>query len=185
MKYVSPSQSERVIDDVVRGVSKTSPLVLIDVKSGLLCDEQKRSHTFKSGPEFKELHPSMMEKLDDEHIQRVVVEYFRYVMLPHIWQGKEPSFQDANLAGSVLRLDTSPLNEKLRTFCEVIGTEKYRWAWSDTCCIDKTISTVLNQSLTMMYKWYEAAASTFVFLDDVDSLLPLGSLADSRWMTRA
>ena len=78
-----------------------------------------------------------------------------------------------------------PLNEKLRQFCEVVRTENYRWAWSDTCCIDKTISTVLNQSLTMMYKWYEAAASTFVLLEDVDSLLALGSLTESRWMTRA
>ena len=159
--------------------------MLIDVKSGVLCDGQKRSHTFKSEPEFKELRSSMTERLDDERIQRVVVEYFRYVTLSHVWQGNEPSLQDVNLAGSVLQLDSSPLNGKLRRFCEVVSTEGYRWAWSDTCCIDKTISTVLNQSLTMMYKWYEAAAATFVFLDDVDSLLTLGSLTESKWMTRA
>ncbi|KAF8554956.1 hypothetical protein OG21DRAFT_1508243 [Imleria badia] len=184
-KYVSPSHSEKIIDNVVHGVSKTSPLVLIDVKSGLLCDGQKRWDTFKSEPEFKELRSSMTQKLDDERIQRVVVEYFRYVTLSHVWQGKEPSFQDVNLAGSVWQLDWSPLNEKLRQFCEVVRTERYRWAWSDTCCIDKTTSMVLNQSLTMMYKWYEAAASTFVYLEDVDSLLALGNLAGSRWMTRA
>ena len=159
--------------------------MLIDVKSGVLCDGPKRSHTFKSEPEFKELRSSMTEKLDDERIQRVVVEYFRYVTLSHVWRGKEPSFQDVNSVGSVLQLDSSPLNEKLRRFCEVVSTEGYRWAWSDTCCIDKTISTVLNQSLTMMYKWYEAAAATFVFLEDVDSLLALGSLTESKWMTRA
>ncbi|KAF8545550.1 hypothetical protein OG21DRAFT_1429098, partial [Imleria badia] len=127
----------------------------------------------------------MTEKLDDERIQRVVEEYFLYVMLSHVWQGKEPSFQDVNLAGSVSQLDSSPLNEKLRQFCEVVRTEGYRWAWSDTCCIDKTISTVLNQSLTMMYKWYEAAASTFVLLEDVDSPSALGNLTGGKWMTRA
>ncbi|KAF8554959.1 hypothetical protein OG21DRAFT_967167 [Imleria badia] len=184
-KYVSPSQSEKIIDNVVHGVSKTCPLVLIDVKRGLLCDDQKRSHTFKSEPEFNELRSSMTEELDDERIQRVVVKYFRYVTLSHVWQGKEPSFQDVNSAGSVLGLNSSPLNEKLRQFCEVVSKEGYRWAWSDTCCIDKTISTVLNQSLTMMYKWYEAAASTFVLLEDVDSPSALGNLTGSRWMTRA
>ncbi|KAF8557544.1 hypothetical protein OG21DRAFT_1482211, partial [Imleria badia] len=184
-KYVSLSRSEATIDKVVHGVSKIFPFVLIDVKSGLLCDGQKRAHTFKSEAQFKELLSSMTEKLDDERIQRVVVKYFRYVTLSHVWRGKEPSFLDVNLAGSVWELDSLPLNEKLRQFCEVARTEGYRWAWSDTCCIDKTISTVLNQSLTMMYKWYEAAASTFVYLEDVDSLLALGSLTDSRWMTRA
>ncbi|KAF8552374.1 hypothetical protein OG21DRAFT_1443645, partial [Imleria badia] len=184
-KYVSPSRSEATIDEVVRGVSEISPLVLIDVKSGVLCDGQKRTDTFKSEAQFKELLSSTTEKLDDERIQRVVAKYFRYVTLSHVWQGKEPSFQDVNLAGSVWELDSSPLNEKLRQFCEVVRTEGYRWAWCDTCCIDKTISMVLNQSLMMMYKWYEAAASTFVYLEDVDSLLALGSLRDSRWMTRA
>ncbi|KAF8554954.1 hypothetical protein OG21DRAFT_1439363 [Imleria badia] len=184
-KYVSPSQSERIINNIVRRVSNTSPLVLIDVKSGVLCDGQKRWDTFNSEQEFKELCSSMTEKLDDERIQRVVVEYFRYVTLSHVWQGKEPSFQDVNLADSVWQLDSSPLNEKLRQFCEVVHTEGYRWAWSDTCCIDKTISMVLNQSLTMMYTWYEAAASTFVYLEDVDALLALGNLTGSRWMTRA
>ncbi|KAF8557900.1 hypothetical protein OG21DRAFT_1494421 [Imleria badia] len=184
-KYVSPSQSEKIIDNVVRGVSKTSPLVLIDVTRGILCDGQKRSDTFKSEPEFKELRSSMTVELDDERIQRVVAEYFRYVTLSHVWQGEEPSFQDVNLAGSVLQLDSSPLNQKLRQFCEVVRMEGYRWAWSDTCCIDKTISTVLNESLTMMYKWYEAAASTFVLLEDVDSPSALGSLTGSKWMTRA
>ncbi|KAF8552461.1 hypothetical protein OG21DRAFT_1511487 [Imleria badia] len=184
-KYISPSQSETIIDNVVRGVSKTSPLVLIDVKSGLLCDGQRRSHTFKLEPEFKELRSSMTEESDDERIRRVVVAYFRYVTLSHVWQGQEPSFQDVNSAGSVWQLDSSPLNEKLLQFCEVVRTEGYRWAWSDTCCIDKTISTVLNQSLTMMYKWYEAAASTFVLLEDVDSPSALGNLTGSKWMTRA
>ncbi|KAF8551601.1 hypothetical protein OG21DRAFT_1605225, partial [Imleria badia] len=177
--------SERIVDNVVRGVSNTSPLVLIDAKRGLLCDGQKRLHTFKSEPEFKALCSSMTEELDDDHIQQVVVEYFRYVTLSHVWQGKEPSFQDVNLAGSVWQLESSRLNEKLRKFCEVVRTEGYRWAWSDTCCIDKTISIVLNQSLTMMYKWYEAAASTFVHLEDVDSLLAIGNLTGSEWMTRA
>ena len=182
---MSPSLLKTAIDDVIHGVFNISPLVLIDVKSGHLCDGLKRTNTFKSEPEFKELVSSMTKNLDNERIQQVVGEYFQYVMLSHVWEGREPSFQDVILASSVWELDSSPLNEKLRKFCKVVHTHGYRWAWSDTCCIDKAISTVLNQSLKMMYKWYEASAATFVFLVDVTSLSSLGGLLKSVWMTRA
>jgi hypothetical protein len=127
----------------------------------------------------------MTQELDNGRIQRVVAEYFQYVTFSHVWEGKEPSFQDVNMANSVWDLDSSPLNEKLRKFCEVVRAHGYRWAWSDTCCIDKTISTVLNQSLTMMYKWYEASAAMFVLLASAASPSALGDLTDSVWMTRA
>ena len=127
----------------------------------------------------------MTERLDHERIQRVVEEYFQYVTLSHVWGRKKALFQDVNLAGSVWQLGSSPGNEKLRKFCEVVRDDGYRWAWCDASCIDKTISTVLNQSLKMMYKWYEASAATFVHLGDVASPSALGNLTDSIWMTRA
>ncbi|KAN0084114.1 hypothetical protein V8E55_007618 [Tylopilus felleus] len=182
-KYNSSSLSEKFIDTVARGIVKVSPLVLIDVKSGSLCGGQDRMDIFMSEPEYKELMSSMTQDLDDRRTWLVVGKYFEYVTLSHVWQGKEPSFQDVNLTSSVWNLDSSPLNEKLRRFCEVVRADGYRWAWSDTCCIDKTISTVLNQSLKMMYKWYEASASTFVHLWSVES--PSSNIKKSRWMIRA
>ncbi|KAF8555510.1 hypothetical protein OG21DRAFT_897433 [Imleria badia] len=186
-KYVLPSQSETVIENIVRGVFKICPLVLIDVESGRLCNGLERMHTFKSESQFKELISSMTEVTDNGRILPVVVKYFQYVTFSHVWEGKEPSFQDVKLVYSVWDLDSSPLNEKLRNFCEVplVRKDGYRWAWSDTCCIDKTISTVLNQSLTMMYKWYEASAATLVLLANVTSPAALGGLTNSIWMTRA
>ena len=185
-EYVSPSRSGSAIDDVVRGALKVSPLVLIDIKNGRLCDGPERMRTFRLELKFKELVSSMTHGLDIGRIQRVVEEYFLYVTLSHVWQGEEPSFQDVNLAGSVWKLESSsPLNEKLRRFCEVARDDGYRWAWSDTACIDKTISTILNRSLMMMYKWYAASAATFVLLVDVDSPSALGNLLKSIWMTRA
>ncbi|KAF8556856.1 hypothetical protein OG21DRAFT_1482768 [Imleria badia] len=184
-KYMSPSRSETAIESLVREVSKICPIVLIDVESGRLCDEPQRLHTFKSKSQYKELVSSMTEQVDNERILRVVAKYFQYVTFSHVWEGKEPLFQDVNLVTSVWDLDSSPLNEKLKKFCKVVRKDGYRWAWSDTCCIDKTISMVLNESLTMMYKWYQASAATFVFLADVDSPSVLGKLTKSKWMTRA
>ena len=65
-KYVPPSRSETIIDNVISMVFRTSPLVQIDVKSGRLCDGPKRRDTFKSELQFKELVSSMAERLDDE-----------------------------------------------------------------------------------------------------------------------
>ena len=127
----------------------------------------------------------MTEELDDGQIQRVVAKYFQYVTFSHVWAGKEPSFQDVNLANSVWNLESSPLNKKLQKFCEVVREDGYRWAWADTCCIDKTISTVLNQSLTMMYKWFEASAATLALLASVTSPSAPGALRESVWMRRA
>ena len=178
-KYISPSLLETSIESIVLEVFRICPLVLIDVESGRLCNASERMRTFKLGLQFKELVSSMTEKLDDGRILRVVEKYFQYVTFSHVWEGKEPSFQDVHSVDSVWNLDSSPLNEKMKRFCEMVRKDGYRWAWSDTCCIDKTISTVLNQSLAMMYKWHEASAATLVLLTDVESPSALGDLTKS------
>ena len=185
-KHALPSQSATIIDDAIHGVLQTSPLVLIDIKSGHLCDGPKRVRIYKSEPGFEKLLSSTVKRSDSDGVQRAVKKYFEYVTLSHVWEGEEPLFQDVNNAGSVWNLDKSfSLNQKLRNFCEAVRADGYRWAWSDTCCIDKTINAVLNQSLKMMYKWYEASAATFVFLVDVTSSSVPGALLKSIWMTRA
>ena len=184
-KYISPFQSETTIEKTVREVFKTCPLVLIDVKSGRLCDGSAGMRIFKSTSQFKELMSSTTEMLDNTRIQRVVEEYFQYVMFSHVWAGEEPSFQDVNSDTSVWNLPSSPQNDKLKNFCWMVHKDGHRWAWSDTCCIDKRSSQVLSQSITMMYKWYEASVATFVHLADVDSSSTLGGLTNSVWMRRA
>ncbi|KAI6100861.1 hypothetical protein EV401DRAFT_1814681, partial [Pisolithus croceorrhizus] len=74
---------------------------------------------------------------------------------------------------------------KLRNLCKEARRRGHNWAWSDTCCIDKTTSSILNQSLTSMYKWYADSAATFVFLAGVAHPSKPGDLAGSVWMTRA
>ncbi|KAI6017267.1 hypothetical protein PISMIDRAFT_468426 [Pisolithus microcarpus 441] len=61
----------------------------------------------------------------------------------------------------------------------------YRWAWSDTCCIDKTTDRILNGSLTLMYKWYADSAATLVFLTGVTHPSQPRGLTCSKWITRA
>ena len=42
-QYVLPSSPVIIIDDAIRGVFDMSPLVLVDVKSGHLCNESGHS----------------------------------------------------------------------------------------------------------------------------------------------
>ncbi|KAI5981892.1 hypothetical protein F5J12DRAFT_916980 [Pisolithus orientalis] len=183
--YVSPSEAIAVIDCIVRETLKNCPLVVIHVASGCLCDVPERIRIFKADPSFKELVSSMTTDIDNERIRRVITGFFGYVMFSHAWQGNEPSFEDVNVVKSVWNLSDEPLNKKLRKFCEETRRLGYNWAWSDTCCIDKSTSSVLNQSLTSMYKWYASSAATLVFLAGVAHPSKPGDLTGSLWMTRA
>ena len=173
------------IDAAIHEIFKIYPLVLIDIKTGLLCDGPERTRVFKADPAFKELVSSMTEELDENCILQVVSGYFRYVTFSHTWEGKEPSFQEVNVVKSVWVLHPSPLNDKLRKFCEMVRDDGYRWAWSDTCCIDKSTSTLFSRSLASMYQWYEESAATLALLVGVPSPSLPSDLANSLWMTRA
>ncbi|KAI5982355.1 hypothetical protein EDC04DRAFT_3150893 [Pisolithus marmoratus] len=183
--YISPSETIAVINTTIGRILKSCPLVVIDVATGCLCDGQERIRVFKAGTTFKKLVSSMTRELDDERISRVVESFFAYVMFSHAWQGKEPLYQDVKEAKSVWDLPDTPLNDKLRNFCKEARRLGYNWAWSDSCCIDKTTSSILNQSLTSMYKWYADSAATIVFLTGVAHPTKPGDLTGSVWMTRA
>ena len=183
--YVSPSVTTATIDAAIHEIFKVCPHVLIDIKTGLLCDGPERTRVFKADPAFKELVSSTTEELDEDRILQAVSGYFRYVMFSHTWEGKEPSFEEVNVVKSVWVLHSSPLNDKLRNFCEMVRDDGYHWAWSDTCCINKSTSALLSQSLVSMYQWYEEAAATLALLVAVSSPSLPGELANSIWMTRA
>ncbi|KAI6030208.1 hypothetical protein EDC04DRAFT_3091788 [Pisolithus marmoratus] len=183
--YIPPSETIAAIDPIIREILKSCPLVVIDVVTGCLCDGPERMRIFKASPNFKELVSSMTRELDHERILRVVTNFFGYIMFSHAWQGNEPSFQDVNEAKSVQNLPDTPLNQKLCNFCKEARRLGHNWAWSDTCCIDKTTSSILNQSLTSMYKWYADSAATLVFLSGVVHPSKPGDLTRSLWMTRA
>ncbi|KAI6022110.1 hypothetical protein EDC04DRAFT_2607015 [Pisolithus marmoratus] len=183
--YIPPSETVAAIDHIVRATLESCPLVVIDVIRGHLCGGSERKRLFEDDPSFKELISCTTRKLDNERIKQVVARFFGYVMFSHTWQGEEPLFQDVNVGKSIWDLPDTPQNEKLRNFCKEARRLGHNWAWSDTCCIDKNTSTILNQSLTSMYRWYAESTATLVFLAGVAHPSKLGDLTRSHWMTRA
>ena len=188
--YTAPSEITAEINAVIPEISRLCPRILIHIEEGdgRLCDEHERIEMFRSGTLFKKIiSETAITKIDRAQIRQSVAKYFKWIMFSHTWEGREPTFKDVNLVDSVWKLDESSLNEKLRQFCRTAREDGHRWAWSDTCCIDKETSTTLDQSLVSMYSWYEKAAETLVYLADVLPSAEPGdfALTKSRWMTRA
>ncbi|KAI0831835.1 heterokaryon incompatibility protein-domain-containing protein [Trametes gibbosa] len=115
-----------------------------------------------------------------------------YVILSHVWGPDEQSF------GEVMAINLRPpqfdhpslprLSAKIRGFCAYALRRGYKWAWIDTCCIDKSSSAELSEALNSMYSWYAAADMCFAFLQDIrgdeDPRAPSSSFRFSAWFTR-
>jgi hypothetical protein len=122
-----------------------------------------------------------------------------YAILSHTWGDEEVAFQD------MADLDTARKKAgfaKINHCCRRALHEGWDWVWVDTCCIDKTSSAELSESINSMFLWYEAAEVCYVYLADVPPLssYPVPSVssyrldppkhrqrfdfARSRWFTR-
>ena len=168
----------------VKRTQLDAPPVLINTETGHLCDQHQRSDEFEGDPKFKELVASMTTGLDKSRITQTVQHYFQYATFSHTWEGAEPLFHDV-VHESIHKLAASPTVLKLTMFCATAREAGLRWAWSDTCCINKTDSSVLQESLTSMFQWYHQAALTVVHLKGVPSDSELGALERCLWNTRA
>ena len=157
--------------------------MLINTTTGRLCNRAEQGSAFESLPIFKELVSSMTTRIDYARIKREVRQYFQYVMLSHTWEDNEPLFEKV-IGIVVTDLEESLTNDKLRMFCEIVGKAGFNWAWSDTCCINKSDPSVLQEALVAMFKWYQGSAMMIVFLRGVRSSSQRGGLAGSKWNTR-
>ncbi|KAF8555027.1 hypothetical protein OG21DRAFT_963376 [Imleria badia] len=183
-QYISPSSTRATIRKIVQRTIRHSPRVLINTTTGRLHDKAEQAAAFEALPIFNELVSSMTTRIDYLRIKREVRQYFRYVMLSHKWKENEPLFQQV-IHIVVYDLDRSPTHDKLRTFCKIARDAEFHWAWSDTCCINKSDHFILQEALVAMFKWYQGSALMIVFLRGVHSSSRRGALGKSIWNTRA
>lgn len=84
----------------------------------------------------------------------------RYAILSHRWlDSGEPTYEEMK-AGTA----TGPGYKKLKNFCEQARKQNVEFAWSDTCCIDKSSSAELDESIRSMFRWYHNSAICVVHL---------------------
>lgn len=118
-----------------------------------------------------------------------------YAILSHTWGEDEVLFSDI-INGTARKRKAFPklLNTILQAKAECID-----WVWIDTCCIDKSSSAELQETINSMFKWYQGSDMCFAYLEDVKTLPDYDSwwkngerlnndfkkeFCASRWFTR-
>ncbi|KAG0694713.1 WD40-repeat-containing domain protein [Suillus ampliporus] len=117
-KYVgAPPETERLIWKVIDAQLEDTPLCLLNTLTGRLCNREAQINAFGTSAEYKQLW-SLPADLRMDRIKEVVGMYFRYVMLSHRWEGKEPLLQDIQ---DKVVYDLNALDgiAKLQSFCKI------------------------------------------------------------------
>ncbi|KAI8625332.1 heterokaryon incompatibility protein-domain-containing protein [Xylariaceae sp. FL1651] len=104
----------------------------------------------------------------------------KYAILSHTWEGQEVSFQEMQNPEAARKKNGY---QKIVQCCEIAKNEGLRWAWVDTCCIDKTSSAELSEAINSMFKWYEAATICYAYMSDIPYSFQTAWTA-SRWFER-
>jgi len=111
--------------------------------------------------------------------------HVKYAILSHRWLDEgEPTYEEVKRGIAAVRTGiaaVSPGYEKLRSFCEQARKYKVEFAWSDTCCIDKSSSTELDESIRSMFRWYRNSDVCIVYLAQSETIK---DILQDEWITR-
>lgn len=156
-----------------------------------LVDRNFVKEHFKSVPD-KIYREFCNERLVDREsrIRERVKETFKYAIFSHRWLFSEPSYQDMPTEPMKVQAELEPKWKKLQEFCRKAKVDHgCEFAWSDTCCIDKTRSAELDESIRSMFRWYRNSHICIVHLSGTEDLAALerqqrGGTKIDVWFTR-
>ena len=119
----------------------------------------------------------------------------KYAILSHTWEKDEISLQefqrlmDPDFADdpktAVGKAKAGFI--KIKGCVELAASRGMPFVWIDTCCIDKTSSADLTESINSMYRWYASSKVCFAYLVDVQPVpgfLQTPAWQNSRWFSR-
>jgi hypothetical protein len=105
----------------------------------------------------------------------------QYAILSHTWGDDEVSFADVPFGQSTT---ARAGYRKIEFTCVQARSDGLKYAWVDTCCIDKSSSSELSEAINSMFAWYKNSARCYVYLSDVSVANMNESFSRSRWFTR-
>ena len=83
-----------------------------------------------------------------------------YAILSHTWAAEEVTFTDMkNLETAKRKIGW----HKIAKTCELAKEEGFKYAWVDTCCIDKSSSAELSEAISSMFEWYALSSICYVW----------------------
>ncbi|KAF2164257.1 hypothetical protein M409DRAFT_68112 [Zasmidium cellare ATCC 36951] len=103
-----------------------------------------------------------------------------YAILSHKWGAEEVTYQEF----VAHQKQNGKGYQKILDFCRTVQERAVKWAWIDTCCIDKTSSAELSEAINSMWHYYRGAAYCIAYLEDVSSLHHINDMYKSEWFTR-
>lgn len=120
-----------------------------------------------------------------------------YAILSHTWkEGQEVTFDNLKELDSMEDIDAQSKEgyQKIRFCSSQAKLHGLDYFWVDTCCIDKSNSSELQEAINSMFRWYQKAKRCYVYLSDVKNG-PSDcageswwdweqAFKDSRWFTR-
>jgi len=102
----------------------------------------------------------------------------RYSILSHVWTDEECSFQEfrslEEVDEPILAITGKKGFKKIQACCKLSLEQGFEWTWVDTCCIDKSSSAELSESINSMFSWYQSSSMCYAYLDDIESTSPTG-----------
>ncbi|ROW13454.1 hypothetical protein VPNG_04390 [Cytospora leucostoma] len=111
-----------------------------------------------------------------------------YATLSHTWGSSEEEVSFRNmptLEPENLERDRKYGYSKVVNTCRLARRGGLHYAWVDTCCIDKSSSAELTESINSMFCWHENADICYVHLADVTPETNLvEGLRHCRWIRR-
>ncbi|KAH0841934.1 hypothetical protein FOPE_06789 [Fonsecaea pedrosoi] len=111
-----------------------------------------------------------------------------YAILSHTWTKEEISFQDWKcIEGGGPEADALKAKAgyaKIEMTCRIAKADGLKYAWVDTCGIDKSSSAELSEAINSMFKWYRDAHICYAYLSDLENAADTSQLQTCRWFTR-
>lgn len=107
-----------------------------------------------------------------------------YAILSHTWGPEEVTF--AGFHDETTRHNKAGM-AKIELTCVQARTEGIKYAWVDTCCINKESSAELSEAINSMFKWYRLATVCYAYLEDFPQQAKIAdssSLSCCRWFSR-
>lgn len=106
-----------------------------------------------------------------------------YAILLHRWEAEEVSFDDMKSSVTARKRKGFP---KIERCCELAQLQGLKYAWVDTCCINKDSSAELSEAINSMFRWYQKSTVCFAYFCDVgnEESLVLKKFAHSVWVSQ-
>jgi hypothetical protein len=128
------------------------------------------------------IHADLAEKMiiDGEEredcIRGCVKKELKYAILSHRWlpDNQEPPYFQIPKKPTEVPVDLGPGWKKLQHFCRTAkDVHNCGFAWSDTCCIDKSNNLEVDESIRSMFRWYRNSHVCIALLSETADLAAL------------